>query len=149
MGWHSNQLKMALGLGGVFSFYGIVALISFIVPYPRLGYTERTIILVAIVLITLPFFLLFGFLMSRRKKKKEAAAAEASASAASNGDAAAAAQAQPSAPAGSYSALTAGAEEAVQFLKTSNLGSAGQDAVYGLPWYIVAGAPRSGKSSRA
>ncbi len=147
MGWHSNQLKMALGLGGVFSFYGIVALISFLVPYPRLGYTERTIIVVAIVLITLPFFLLFGFLMSRRKKKKEAAAAEASAAAPSNGDAAAAAQTQPSAPAGSYSALTAGAEEAVQFLKTSNLGSSGRDAVYGLPWYIVAGAPRSGKSS--
>ncbi|MEK7855438.1 MAG: type VI secretion protein IcmF/TssM N-terminal domain-containing protein, partial [Acidobacteriota bacterium] len=40
-----------------------------------------------------------------------------------------------------------GTEEAVQFLKTSNLGSSGRDAVYSLPWYIVAGAPRGGKSS--
>jgi type VI secretion system protein ImpL len=35
----------------------------------------------------------------------------------------------------------------VQFLKSSNLGESGKDAVYSLPWYIVAGAPRSGKSS--
>ena len=138
---------MALGLGGIFSFYGIVGLVTFLVPAPRLGYMERTIIVVAIVLLTLPFFLLFGFLMSRRKKKKAAQAAESAAAAGSTGETPAAAQAPPSAPAGSYSALTAGAEEAVQFLKTSNLGSGGRDAVYGLPWYLVAGAPRSGKSS--
>ena len=147
MGWHTNKLKMLLGLSGMFSFYGIVILATYLVPIPRLGYMERTVIVIAFVMITLPFVLLSGFLMSRRKKKKEAQEAEASAAAASNGDAPAAAQTPPSAPAGSYSALTAGAEEAVQFLKTSNLGTAGRDAVYGLPWYLVAGAPRSGKSS--
>ena len=147
MGWHTNKLKMLLGLSGMFSFYGIVILATYLVPIPRLGYMERTVIVIAFVLITLPFVLLSGFLMSRRKKKKEAQEAEASAAAASNGDAPAAAQTPPSAPAGSYSALTAGAEEAVQFLKTSNLGTAGRDAVYGLPWYLVAGGPRSGKSS--
>ena len=66
MGWHTNQLKMALGLGGIFSFYGVVTLATYLIPYPRLGYTERTVILIAIVLLTLPFFLLFGFLASRR-----------------------------------------------------------------------------------
>src|SRR5690606_20480937 len=42
--------------------------------------------------------------------------------------------------------LNQAAEETVQFLKSSNLG-AGKDAVYELPWYLVIGAPKSGKSS--
>ena len=64
-----NRLKAILGIGGLFSMYGVMILITLFVPYPRLGYTERTIIIVAFILITLPFVLLFGFVMSRRKKK--------------------------------------------------------------------------------
>jgi type VI secretion system protein ImpL len=108
---------------------------------------ERTIIVVAFILLTLPFVLLFGFIMSRRKKKKEAAAGESSTSTADAGGADAAAAANASAPAGSYGNLSTGAEEAVQFLKSSNLGSGGRDAIYGLPWYLIAGAPSAGKSS--
>lgn len=150
MSWHTDQLKYALGFGGVLSFYGIFSLITYMVPYPRLGYMERTIIVLAFVLITLPFFLLIGFVISRRKKKKELREAEAgggvsdaSESIDSNGQPAA----KLSSPAGSYTDLASGAEETVQFLKTSNLGSGGRDAVYGLPWYLVIGGPRSGKSS--
>lgn len=145
MSWHTDQLKYALGFGGVLSLYGIVGLVTYMVPYPSIGYMERTIIIVAFVLLTLPFVLLFGFIMARRSKKKAQAGATMESSVSDNdGDG----NAQKlNAPSGSYSDLTTGTEEAVQFLKSSNLGTGGKDAVYGLPWYIVAGQPRSGKSS--
>ena len=146
MSWHTDQLKYALGFGGVLSFYGIVGLLSYMVPYPRLGYMERTIILVAFVLITLPFVLIFGFVMARRSKRKAALEA-GDADASQQTDVTTDASPKLSSPAGSYTDLTTGTEEAVQYLKSSNLGAAGRDAVYGLPWYIVAGQPRSGKSS--
>ena len=147
MSWHTDQLKYALGFGGVLSFYGIVCLLSYMVPYPRIGYTERTIIFVAFLLITLPFVLLIGFVMSRRSKKKAEREAAGTADASQQTDVTTEAAPKLSSPAGSYTDLTTGTEEAVQYLKSSNLGSAGRDAVYGLPWYIVAGQPRSGKSS--
>jgi len=139
---------MVVGLGGVVSVYGIFAMAAFLIPYPRLTPYNRALIVVAFFLITLPFVLLFGFIMSRRKKKKEAAAAAASEGASADAGAAdAQAAANTSTPAGSYGNLSTGAEEAVQFLKSSNLGSGGRDAIYGLPWYLVAGAPSAGKSS--
>lgn len=138
-----SKLKMVLGLGGLFSFYGVMTLATLFVPYPRLGYMERTIIIVAFILITLPFILLIGFVMSRRKKKKEAKAAE-SAATVSDDAAAGDKPAKLSTPSGDIGGLSSGAEEAVQFLKSSNLGASG---VYGLPWYLVAGAPSAGKSS--
>lgn len=148
MSWHTDQLKYALGFGGVLSFYGIVGLLSYMVPYPRIGYMERTIIFVAFLLITLPFVLLIGFLMARRSKRKAAREAQnETAAAAQQTDVTDDAAPKLSSPAGSYADLTTGTEEAVQYLKSSNLGSGGRDAVYGLPWFIVAGQPRSGKSS--
>jgi len=146
MGWHSNKLSSIIGIGTCFSMYSIVAAATMLYPYPRLGYWERTLILLAFVLITFPFVLLFGFVMSRRRKKKEAA--EAAAAGESNGvDQPASNGQNPPAPSGGGEGLAAGFEEAVQFLKSSNLGTGGQDAVYGLPWYLVVGSPRSGKSS--
>lgn len=145
MGWHSYKLSTILGIGTFCSFYGVIALITLFVPYPRFGYWERTIALLAFIIITFPFVLLFGFIMSRRKKKKEAAEAAA---ADPNGGGQAPAAGQPApVPAAGLEGISAGFEEAVQFLKSSNLGTGGQDAVYGLPWYMIAGAPKSGKSS--
>lgn len=144
MSWHTDQLKYALGFGGILSFYGIVTMITYLVPLPQLGYYERTAILLAFVLITLPFVALFGFIVARRRKKREQAE---TAAASGSEQSAAAAPVRSTAPAGSYPNLTVGAEEVVQFLKSSNLGSGGRDAVYSLPWYLVAGHPKSGKSS--
>ena len=59
MSWHTNKLKVALGFGGMISFYGIFMMAAYLIPYPQLGYMERTIIVVAFVLLTLPFILLF------------------------------------------------------------------------------------------
>jgi len=141
----SSKLKTVLGIGGICSFYGIVSIGMFLIPI-RLGYMERTIIVLVFLIVTLPFVILFSWLLSRRKKKKAEKAAEEKAPEAA-GDAAANGQPAAPAPAGAFGSLSSGAEEAVQFLKTSSLGTSGRDAVYGLPWYIVAGAPSAGKSS--
>ncbi len=139
---------MALGLGGMLSFYGVVPMLIWFVPATSFGSTQRIIIIV-LILLTLPFALIGMFLVSRRAKKKAKKDAEAAAAPAAPGEASETAPTdQPqklTAPSGNYD-LNGGAEEAVQFLKNSNLGG-GKDAVYTLPWYIVAGAPKSGKSS--
>lgn len=145
--WQINQLKYALGLGGIMSFYGIVGMSVWIFG-TKLGYpvTDRIVIIV-LILLTMPFTLLAGYVSSRRaKKKEEKAKAEAEAKAGETAAPETAPQ-KIAAPIGNYEDLNKSAEETVQFLKNSNLGVNGKDAVYTLPWYIVAGTPKAGKSS--
>ena len=145
-----NQLKYALGFGGMMSFYGIVSLVILVLPPGTFGGRQYQIVVIALILITLPFALIIMFVSSRRAKKKakkELEEKEASAAAAAEAAPEATAPQKLAAPTGTYGDLTSGTEETVQFLKTSNLGSGGKDAVYSLPWYLVAGSPRSGKSS--
>ena len=142
MNWQINQLKFAFGIGGLMSFYGIVGFIVLMLPPGMMGNNFKVITII-LVLLTLPFALFITFLASRRtKKKEEKAAAKAAQDAGTE-----AAPAQKIAAAGNYPELTRGAEETVQFLKSSSLSGSGKDAVYSLPWYIVAGAPKAGKSS--
>lgn len=148
MSWHANQLKFALGLGGMLSFYGAVSLVILLMPQGTFGGRQYQIAVIALVLLTLPFALIIMFVASRRAKKKAKKEAEAAQQGADGGSQGApAAASAPAAPVGSFANLTSSAEEAVQFLKTSNLGTGGRDAVYSLPWYLVAGSPRAGKSS--
>ena len=145
MGFHTDQLKYAFGLGGLMSFYGVVGFIVYMVPAARVGNNQK-ILIVALILLTLPFALIAMFVVSRRAKKKAKKEAEAAAGPVVE---AAPAESQPqklATPAGNYGDLNGGTEEAVQFLKNSNLGG-GKDAIYALPWYLVAGAPKAGKSS--
>ena len=140
--WHTSQLTYAFGLGGLLSFYGILSFLIYMVPIDI--YAWQRIAIIVFVLITLPFALLIMFVVSRRAKKKER---QAEAAAQASDGSQAAVPLQKSAAVGQYPELTRGAEETIQFLKSSNLGESGRDAVYSLPWYIVAGAPRAGKSS--
>lgn len=155
--WQVSQLKYAFGIGSFMSFYGIVGLIVYMLPSSTASYNQK-IVIVAMVLLTMPFTLLVGWLVTRRsKRKEEKAAADAAAAAgtaavpaqaaeqAGNGTAATA-PAKLTTPAGNYADLSTGAEEVVQFLKGSNVG-AGKDAIYSLPWYLVAGGPKAGKSA--
>ncbi len=145
--WHTSQLSYAFGIGGMMSFYGIVGVIVYMLPPSSVGNTEK-IVIIALILLTLPFSLLFAFLAARRKKKRALAEAAASGAASESEQAPAADQKTASTTAvGNYSELDRGLDEVVQFLKSSNLGVGGKDAVYSLPWYVLAGAPRSGKSS--
>jgi len=145
--WQIRQLQWAVGLGGIMSFYGIVSFIVWMMPGSTS--TNHRIVIIALILLTLPFVLVIGYLASRRSsKKKEAAEAAKAAKAAPTANAAATpGAANLNAPAGSYSDITSGAEEVIQFLKGSNLGAVGKEAAYSLPWYIVAGSTTSGKSS--
>lgn len=147
--WHASQLKYAFGIGGFMSFYGIVGAIVYMLPSSSVGSTQK-IVIIALVLLTMPFTLLLGYVATRRSKKKalkaEAAAAAEKGEKASESTAAPAEPAK-AAPAGTFNEIDRGTEEAVQFLKSSNLGSGGKEAVYSLPWYLVAGGPRAGKSS--
>jgi type VI secretion system protein ImpL len=145
--WQAQQLKYAFGIGSFMSFYGIVGLIVYMLPTTTVGNPTK-IVIIALVLLTIPFALLIAFLGARRNKKK-AEKAETAAVPAAQASEGAPADAQPqklAAPSGNYADLNGGAEEVAQFLKSSNLG-VGKDAVYALPWYLVAGVPKSGKSS--
>ncbi|MBS1794054.1 MAG: type VI secretion system membrane subunit TssM [Acidobacteria bacterium] len=145
--WHVQQLKFAFGIGGLMSFYGIVGFLAWF-GGQKMGLPVNTRIMVIVVLLlTLPFTLLIGYLATRRSKKKEEEAkkeAEAKAEEKTTGQE----PQKAAAPTGTYQDLPSGTEEVVKFLQSSNLGGAnGKEAVYELPWYIVAGIPKSGKSS--
>ena len=148
--WQVSQLKFAFGIGSLMSFYGIVGFIVMMLPPGMMGNNTKVVTII-LILLTLPFTLLLTWWASRRGKKKEEKAkaeAEAAKAAQAGGEnGAAAAAAAPTAPTGQYPVIAQGTEEIVQFLKSSNLGESGRDAVYSLPWYVIAGAPRSGKSS--
>src|SRR4028118_227653 len=149
MSWHTDQLRYALGLGGLVTFYGLVTLIIFVAG-SRFGVDlSYQIVIVALVLLTLPFALVISFVASRRKRKRELAAQkeeESKKSVEENGS-------QPvqkiTSPSGRYEELNNSANTAFQFLQTSNLAgdAKGKDAVYALPFFLFAGTPRSGKSS--
>jgi len=147
--WHKSQLSWALGLGFLTSFYGIVGLIVYYVPDSAFGGAKAyqyKIVTIALVLITLPFALIIGYVVSRRAKKKEEAAKQAEEGKAGKTDKTESAPQKLSAPKGNFDDIYQSAEETVQFLRSSNLGN-GKDAVYELPWYLVIGNPKSGKSS--
>ena len=151
--WHAQQLKFAFGIGGFMSFYGIVGLLVWL-GGEKLGLPVNSRIMVIVVLmLTLPFTLADRLRRDaplekegrRRQKRTEAKAEEKAGEKAGDGGEAAAKLATPT---GNYQDLPSGAEEVVKFLQTSNLGGTnGKEAVYSLPWYIVAGTPKSGKSS--
>jgi len=143
--WHVQQLKFAFGIGGFMSFYGIVMGIVLFGDKVGINVPQKGVV-IALILLSIPFALLIGYVSSRRAKKKEAAAkAEAEAKA---GEKPADEQAAKAAPttAADNADFKQRTEELVQFLKSSNLAGAG-NAVYSLPWYIVAGNIKSGKSS--
>lgn len=140
-----EQIKFGLGITTVFSFYGMVSLVVWFMG-EKLKYPVQTrIVVIVLTALTFPFVLLIGYIAIKRgKKKEEAKKAEKEAGA---GDKADAPPAKLSTPTGNDE-ISQAAEETVQFLKGSNLGG-GKDAVYELPWYLVIGTPKSGKSSLA
>jgi type VI secretion system protein ImpL len=143
--WHVQQLKFAFGIGGFMSFYGIVSLVVWLLG-DKMGFpVSQRIVVIALILLTLPLALIVGYVATKRSKKKKEEKAEAEAVAGEKAPDDVKAQKVAKAPVSDD--LSKSAEEVIQFLKSSNLGVNGKDAVYSLPWYIVAGTPKSGKSS--
>ena len=137
-----SQLSSVLGISGLVSFYGIACLLVWFLG-PSLGYgMSFQIILIALILITLPFVFLINHFRKRRALKKEAAAQAA------GGEGARPADKTAQAPRRVYDELLRGAEEAVQWLRSTRLGGAkSNDAVYALPWFLIAGPSSSGKTA--
>src|SRR6185369_9505064 len=111
--WQLGQLSYAFGIGGFMSFYGIVGLIVYMLPASTASFNQK-IVIVALVLLTMPFTLLVGWMVTRRGNKKRAKEAAAQAAqtaepAATAGESTAAGQpAKLSAPAGSYNDINTG-----------------------------------------
>jgi type VI secretion system protein ImpL len=140
-----SEIKSILGISALVSFYGIASLlVIFLGPSIGLNYTWE-IIIIALLLLTWPFAILINYLRRRRAQKREAAQAAPVEGAASPKPARTG-----SAPRRIHEELARAAEEAVQWLRSSKLaGARSGDALYALPWYIVAGPPASGKTSLA
>lgn len=138
-----GQLKYYLGIPFLLSFYGIVSLIVYY-GGPALGIPlSFTIVVIALILLTWPIAVIINHFRKKRKQKA-ASAAEAA------GPSGQAGAAPPStgAPSRSYIELNRGAEETVRWLSSTKLGaSRGSEAVYSLPWFLVAGPFTSGKTS--
>lgn len=139
------QLKSVLGISALVSFYGIASLlVVFLGPSIGLTYAWQ-IIIIALLLLTWPFAILISHIRKRRAAKREAA--EASSAQASSH---AKPEKESAAPKRIHEELARAAEEAVQWLRSSKLGGANSgDALYALPWYLVAGPLASGKTSLA
>src|SRR3712207_2960790 len=105
MSSHTDQLKSVLGLSALLSFYGIASLIVWFLGSQYGLSVSQTIVLIVLLLVTLPFVLIFAYLIKRRAKKKEAAAPSADQQAA----------VPLASPTGTYQELTSGAEETVQW----------------------------------
>ena len=127
------------------SLYGIASLAVFFGGSQFGVNVNYRIVIIALILLTIPFALVGNYFLSRKKVKKDKKKPEAKETEA---DAVAAKDAKKSSKSkGGDPGLDKGAKEVVDFLKGSNLGSGSKDAAYSLPWYIVAGAPKSGKSA--
>ncbi|MGI8544388.1 MAG: type VI secretion system membrane subunit TssM [Aridibacter sp.] len=143
--WHTSQLKYALGLTSIMSFYGMVSIAVWFLG-DSLGYAMAyRVVIIAFVLLTLPFALVGSYLVSRRSKKAAIKAEEEDKE--SNESVDDVKQKEPVKSVNSNEDVSKGAEEVIEFLKNSNLGANGSSAVYSLPWYMIAGTPKSGKSS--
>lgn len=142
--WQMQQMKFALGIGGFMSFYGVVGLIVWL-SGDYLGWKPSSrVVVIALILLTLPFALVANYLRTRgeKKKEKEAPASDAAAKV----DGGEGAQEKAVKPVATSEELTKGTTEVVQFLKTSDLAASG-NALYSLPWYLVAGDRGSGKTA--
>ena len=114
-----------------------IALLMVLLLSEEIGVTQ--IILVALILLCWPVGFLLNYLLKNRGAKAASASSEGAPK--SSGELA---------PSREYEELARSAEEAAQFLRSSNLGNREvSDALYGLPWYLVAGPPSSGKTSLA
>lgn len=139
MSYHGDQIKSALGISALVSFYGIASLLVYFLGGSLGIGLAWQIAIIGLILLTWPFAIVIGRVRARREKKRESVAAEGEPAESS----------KPGVPPKRVSdELSRVAEEAVQWLRSSLLGGANSKrAVYALPWFVVAGPPESGKTS--
>ncbi|HVG19896.1 MAG TPA: type VI secretion system membrane subunit TssM [Blastocatellia bacterium] len=139
---HKDQLKSAVNIGGLVSLYGIASLLVVALgPQFGFGWGEQIVIIV-LLLLTWPFAILINHYRKKREGRQSRDETTTAPSRAKAGRGGA------GAPARAYDELARGAEDAVQWLRSTKLGAKKSgDAVYSLPWFVVAGPAGSGKTS--
>ncbi len=142
MSSHWEQLKSAIGISALVSLYGLASLLVwFFGPALGFGLSER-IVLIALILLTWPVAILINHYRKKRAERHAGSEGE---------EKQLAGVAKPAplrAPAGTYEELQRSAEEATAWLRSTRLGTTpARDAIYSLPWLLVAGPPASGKTS--
>ncbi len=133
---------MVFRVSSLMSFYGIVGLIAWFGHSYGFYSVSTRWILIGLLVLTLPFALVANYFVDRKSRK---AAKEEKKGEAKTSDPDVQAEKAPKRVESSEE-VAKGAEEVTKFLKESDLGAIG-DAVYALPWYIVAGDKGSGKSA--
>lgn len=156
MSSHGDQLKSALGLSALISFYGVVSLLVwFLGPQFGVGVLGQVVI-IGLILLTWPFALVINHYRKKREERREQQRQmqEAGAPAAPAPPAGKAKPPKPGRPqlppvTGTYEAIARGVEEVVQWLRGTKLSGkkAKADAVYALPWFFITGPAGGGKSS--
>jgi type VI secretion system protein ImpL len=130
-----QQLKTLLIIAALVALTGLAVLV---VLFFSEEFGVLQIALVALILLLWPVGFLIRYFLKNRQAAQPAAADGASAPAPQPGGVT---------PSRSYDELARGAEEAVQWLRSSKLGAGVGDAAYSLPWFLVAGPAGCGKTS--
>src|SRR5262245_47005894 len=125
MSSQSSQLKRIILIAILVSLYGLASVVTWFAGESLGLDASARILIIALILLTWPVGYLILYFLRRKSSTPDASL---------------------TAPARPPGELERGAEEAVQWLRTSRLGADG-DAVYGLPWFLVAGPIGSGKTS--
>ncbi|MGH9762756.1 MAG: type VI secretion protein IcmF/TssM N-terminal domain-containing protein, partial [Blastocatellia bacterium] len=133
-----DTLRSYLGLSALVSIYGIASLlVLYLGPSMGFGLTEQIVIIV-LILLTWPIAILIAYLFRRRRRRREGKTSE------SAGDGAN----RPGASEAVLQDFSRSTEETVQWLKSTKLGAErSREVIYGLPWFLIAGPPESGKTS--
>src|SRR5262245_52132896 len=138
-----SQLKSYLGLSALVSLYGIASLaVLYLGPSIGLGLTEQIVIIV-LILLTWPFAILISHFARKRRERRNTAESGRAGSTPTRGG-----PIRESGPVGNYEELSRSTEETVRWLRGTRIGTGKSgDAIYRLPWFVVAGPPESGKTS--
>jgi len=140
---HGDQLKSVLGISALVSFYGIASLaLIFLGPAAGLSYVwivrHRSATAAHLAVCHFDQLPAQASGSETRSSRGRGGRSQRPKEPAKGG----------SAPQRVYEELTRGAEEAVQWLRSTRLSSSkSNDALYALPWYIVAWSRASGKTS--
>src|SRR5262249_47349150 len=133
----SQQLKKLILLSALVALTGIAILLILVVSEGE-GIGPIQIILIALILLLWPIGILFNYYRRQRQASEQ-----------TDEDVAAAPKKAPSTRASrTYQELERGAYETTQWLEENLVGGEqGASPVYQLPWFLIAGPPKTGKSS--
>src|SRR6185503_15296697 len=136
MSSHKDQIRHALNITMYVSLYTVACLLIFFLGLWVGIALPYQVALVALILLTWPFAIAINHYRKKKEQQKSGSVAKSSRP---NGL---------TAPVRSNDELTRGAEEVVQWLNSTKLAATkSSEAIYKLPWFVIAGPSSSGKTS--